>query len=413
MQEKTKTYTSSDFARYHSGTMPPNEMHALERAALEDPFLADALEGYENTREIKNDIEELRLRLTGSSRKKNIFSIASLAQNKWWSVAVLFIIILGIGYFMYRPDSVNTKDSLAKNDTKKSLPKIEAPSPVLKDTGTVNNDIAFEKSKAPQLSKKNTSALPKTNAAIEQKEVMQEAMANADKAAASSRLLRENYEADTTNSRDAEIDTNSQVPKEYVLKGKVIDETGTPIPYVSIKAENQNKVIITDTSGQFSLTSPDSSTNIVASAVGFKSKNMLLKKDMQPIVTMNRTSLNLDEVVVTGYANQRKKALSSASKNVQGRAAGVDITKPVPFAVNEKFTQYLQDNILPVYDANNERLHGEVLLSFSVNKKGRPGHIKVLQSTCKGGEEQALQLLKNGPDWNVKKNIRGSVIIKF
>ena len=38
-------YTAADFERYHSGKMSAGEMHALEKAAMEDPFLADALEG--------------------------------------------------------------------------------------------------------------------------------------------------------------------------------------------------------------------------------------------------------------------------------------------------------------------------------------------------------------------------------
>jgi len=46
MKEKQKKYNAIDFARYHSGTMRPDEMYALEQAALEDSFLADALDGY-------------------------------------------------------------------------------------------------------------------------------------------------------------------------------------------------------------------------------------------------------------------------------------------------------------------------------------------------------------------------------
>ena len=48
MSEKDKhmpLYSSSDIEKYLSGAMSDPEMHALERAALDDPFLADALEG--------------------------------------------------------------------------------------------------------------------------------------------------------------------------------------------------------------------------------------------------------------------------------------------------------------------------------------------------------------------------------
>jgi hypothetical protein len=44
-QKPHKNYTRADLLRYLQGTMPPAEMHQLEKDALEDPFLADALEG--------------------------------------------------------------------------------------------------------------------------------------------------------------------------------------------------------------------------------------------------------------------------------------------------------------------------------------------------------------------------------
>src|SRR5688500_9534868 len=94
MKEKPKLYTAADFANYHAGKMPPGEMNALEKAALEDPFLEDALEGYAHTTAIENDIEELNDRLGKRRKKKNIFFL-SFAENKWWRIAALFFIIGG------------------------------------------------------------------------------------------------------------------------------------------------------------------------------------------------------------------------------------------------------------------------------------------------------------------------------
>ena len=71
----------------------PDEMHALEKAALEDPFLADALEGYTYTSSFKNDVAELRERLNEKRKKKNGFSISSFAQSGWWRIAALFSLL--------------------------------------------------------------------------------------------------------------------------------------------------------------------------------------------------------------------------------------------------------------------------------------------------------------------------------
>lgn len=42
-------YTQADIERYLQGKMTNAEMHAIEKAALQDPFLADAIEGYKIT----------------------------------------------------------------------------------------------------------------------------------------------------------------------------------------------------------------------------------------------------------------------------------------------------------------------------------------------------------------------------
>ena len=41
-----KIYSAADIERYYNGLMSASERHALEKAALEDPFLSDAFEGY-------------------------------------------------------------------------------------------------------------------------------------------------------------------------------------------------------------------------------------------------------------------------------------------------------------------------------------------------------------------------------
>ena len=56
------TDLNDDIARYLSGRMPPAEMHALEKKALDDPFLADALAGAESISvdEFSADVSDLQ-----------------------------------------------------------------------------------------------------------------------------------------------------------------------------------------------------------------------------------------------------------------------------------------------------------------------------------------------------------------
>ena len=63
MSSKDNNYSASDIERYHAGTMTASERHALEKAALEDPFLADALEGYTYSATAQLDLEKIKARL--------------------------------------------------------------------------------------------------------------------------------------------------------------------------------------------------------------------------------------------------------------------------------------------------------------------------------------------------------------
>ena len=56
-----KPFSAEDIERYHQGLMSASERNSLERAALEDPFLADSLEGFTNTPvDLAADMKELK-----------------------------------------------------------------------------------------------------------------------------------------------------------------------------------------------------------------------------------------------------------------------------------------------------------------------------------------------------------------
>src|ERR1700754_1790933 len=59
------TDLQNDIEKYLKGELSPTEMHALEKKALDDPFLADALEGAEflGPEAFLDDLEDLRQQL--------------------------------------------------------------------------------------------------------------------------------------------------------------------------------------------------------------------------------------------------------------------------------------------------------------------------------------------------------------
>ena len=135
-----------------------------------------------------------------------------------------------------------------------------------------------------------------------------------------------------------------------------------------------------------------------------------------PRVALNQKADALNEVVVTGYGRRRKKDMTgSVNKALQGKVNGVQITTPPPYPKNgkEKFNQYIKDNAHPVFDSTGKRITANILLSFTLNRKGKPTHIKVLESSCKACEKEAIRLLENGPKWIGKRGDSATVRIQF
>ena len=77
-----------------------------------------------------------------------------------------------------------------------------------------------------------------------------------------------------------------------------------------------------------------------------------------------------------------------------------------PVAGEKAYNDYIEKNRNPLssYDDCGS-LHGKVILSFSVNKQGRPEEINIFRSLCRAADKEAIRLLQNGPDWTVSNKV--------
>src|SRR5213596_1097437 len=116
MSSKNNGFTASDIERYHSGKMSPAERHALEKAALDDPFLADALEGYAFTSTTAADLRKIQSRLDDKVDQKKIIPL--FQKYGWLSVAALLIIIAGAGWLVYTISEKGSQQQVAVQNEK-------------------------------------------------------------------------------------------------------------------------------------------------------------------------------------------------------------------------------------------------------------------------------------------------------
>ncbi|WP_166094961.1 TonB-dependent receptor [Mucilaginibacter inviolabilis] len=127
------------------------------------------------------------------------------------------------------------------------------------------------------------------------------------------------------------------------VSGIVKDVSGTPLPGVSVKLAGSSLGTVTDLNGKYSLTLPDGSGTLEFTFLGFTTQRIPVNDKTSINVTLAEESKSLNEVVVVGYATQKKKDLtgavavvnvkdlnkqasSSVNSQLQGQASGVTVT---------------------------------------------------------------------------------------
>jgi len=125
------------------------------------------------------------------------------------------------------------------------------------------------------------------------------------------------------------------------ISGKVIDEeTQEPIPYVSIKLNDQNGVISNE-EGNFSITiSEQNSENdsIYFSSIGYTTKALLVQKATDIIISLKPEILELSSVYLTGKKLTAEEIIEKVEDNIESNYV-INTTKS-RFFMRESFKQY-------------------------------------------------------------------------
>lgn len=102
------------------------------------------------------------------------------------------------------------------------------------------------------------------------------------------------------------------------ITGKVTDESGSPLASVSVSIKGTTKGATTDQKGTFTLSVPNDRTVLVVSSVGYETQEFRVGTASEIGVTLKAAIGKLDEVVVVGYASQKKVTLTGAVAVVKG-----------------------------------------------------------------------------------------------
>lgn len=100
------------------------------------------------------------------------------------------------------------------------------------------------------------------------------------------------------------------------LTGTVIDSQGDPIIGASILVKGTTNGTVTDIDGNFSLVVPEKGT-LVISYIGYLLKELPISKDAKVNVSLLEDTQALDEVVVVGFAKQKKANLTGSVSSIK------------------------------------------------------------------------------------------------
>lgn len=387
-----------DLKDYIRGQRHGKEANRLEREAMNDPFLQDAIDGYDSVDgNPMSAIEKLEKQLA-SPVKRNDKRVWILAA------AAVLVLLIGIPFLLRQPDikdmQVASSEAVKQEETAILSPE--------SDSVLVADNV---EPKAPQ----ESAVVPAPAEVKEQKLESREAFVvqeTADAAVSKEIVTGQQENAVTTIELKQVPVTKAIQPRQEAIQGrvagvatasntklisgKIVDEMGEPIIGANINIKDTQLGTVTDIDGNFKLTVPkDENRLLTTNFIGMKSVELPLKENMGDII-LKADDMALNEVVVVGYGTQRKSSYT-------GSVSKTKDTIPA-FGENE-FKKYFEEN----YDktiCENELI--SVKVEFFVNEHGRISNIQIKEISCPAIETEVKRLLLGSPAWS-----NGSRIVKM
>ncbi|HMJ69135.1 MAG TPA: TonB family protein [Cyclobacteriaceae bacterium] len=347
-----------DIRKYRSGELSPKEMHELERRALSDPFLADALEGAESIA-----IEDLEADLAGINhaiqpKRQIIFTPIRIAAG--------VVLLIGAGLYLFWPD---TTEQLAED--------------------TSSQTITTPADSVPKQQEQLTLAEKPKEQESKQESAQESTSTKRIKPVESPLVLA----PDTTSAKDIQVapaiaktDTPPSSASKRISGSVTVAEDGLPLPGVSIKVKGTSLGTTTDINGKYSLNVPDS-TSLIFSFVGMQTSEVSIHDKANLNVKMNEDVSQLSEVVITRSAIPRP-ANAEPVVILAEPAGGI-----------KAYDKYMEDNLRYPQQALENNVKGRVVVEFNISVDGAITNFVVMRSLGYGCDDEVIRLVKEGPTW--------------
>jgi TonB family protein len=444
-----------DIEKYLKGELTPAERHALERKALNDPFLADALEGAEQLKseEFLNDVEVLKKRIT--IKKISIWMWPARIAAGLAIIAISSYVVwsvldqeppqdLALQKNEVESQPVVTSDSIASATEMLSSPPTEqsGAGPTVSDKAIASRSTQPEKSKIESqsvtgepeektdaeaeadavtaeevkaLERKTSESLAQAKPVEKEEEIVAEKTEDVQRAKKLS--LADDKKKDLPAGRQdvapaaaerREVGVSSYSVTRNIIRGQVTSvENGAPLPGVNVIIKGTTIGTATDEYGNYQVDSPEESPTLVYNFIGLQSQEIKTEDRKEVDVQLALDVAQLSEVVVTGYG----------AKTGESPPPTLDLAHPE--IGSSAFKQYLEKNIRYPEQAKINKVEGRVTVEFTIEPNGALTNFTVIRGIGNGCDEELIRLIKEGPKWvptkkdNVPVQDKANVRLKF
>jgi TonB family protein len=431
--EPLRNLTPELMEAYRNGTLDNKQQHRVERYLLNHPFEAEAMEGFEAMPDVmlSTDLDSLESRLDkrlSEEDEAKVVPFWTKVRNRsvrWAAVLLLLIVSSWLLYVLMDkssellPVELSKQDQIEFKESKK--PELPTASDSQEPTIAQNLDsVPIPKKRA----QTESYARPDKGRAVAEKEranelIIQEAPALANKMDEVVPVMADTLEDTVFDDAVADVEVEKEINVEEALSGrasgvnikirgvasfnkktqpqpnrgravtgKVIDaESGEALPGVNVMVKGQGYGVNSDIEGNFQINATEDDV-LVVSFIGMESTEIPVNGKNELEVELQTDVAQLSEVVVTGYGTEDKKSTDNTYHS------------PAPEEGFSAFREYLEENLQYPEEAKAEGIEGKVVLKLTISSSGAIKDIEVKRSLGYGCDEEAIRLVREGPNWN-------------
>nr|WP_121269703.1 carboxypeptidase-like regulatory domain-containing protein [Pedobacter schmidteae] len=419
---------------YLDGKLDAKTMNRVEREALDDPFVAEALAGLsESPKRSLHSLSLLQKQLHERIAEHESVKKTSVITWQRLSIAATAAVMFVAVSIMFWMRENNHQKELAGR-AKKVEVNIAPKTPVADDSpaatiqaapvvASESADVIREKEVERAVKAAKTNSYATRVSAKKEMPFPQAAPQQLDEIAVVG------YAAQKKQNITASVSLVTAQGVVNVLSGKVVaQDDGKPLPGASVRVDGTNLIAVTDVNGEFKINADTSvkEGKISVNSIGFKATELFAKANQPINVSLVPDNSVLNEVVVAGHGVAKKKEVSTAdtfNKTMNRQVAGAKIRgisslpNKAPMVSNpvggwDKLFEYINTNNS---FAKDKKVGQTVELSFRIEKNGSPTDIKIIQPADEQYEQEAIRLMINGPKWEKpgKANSRMTFKIDF